>query len=1282
MICLDRQLHRCGCDDIDECSQIPGLCSAGQCSNTIGSYFCRCPVGFDTALDGSRCIDAQTGFCYASIVNGRCANPLPQRMSKSQCCCENRGCWSGSTVPEMCPIRGTEEYQRLCLYSYTVPDPDRPDLGQIPILVPGIIPRPGPGPDFPDVPRDPIPVRPYRPIPPTSVDLPSFTIRPVIVPQNISISIRKQGYNPQKDTFVPSLPLKEGYDAMEGTSLLNEDMIEDDDGASSSAYQEIERFERENAARSQHSTSSTVTAISIPPTSSHAYRVPCPPPSQPPPDPPVPQAIQAFKESANMVAAFNMQWKEEISAMRYELAELRRDVCGELKTFNSNFFNFTQCYNMWTMCRDAATGTSSSTSERVSVGVQTGANGLVRQNTADASVMCQPEPAAFNIFDLMEPPRIEITEGTPEGTTATNSPTSPASPDRPTTGPPLSKPLGRSKLDTCKKKKNCSRADDLDECVANGRICNNGRCVNTEGSFHCVCNAGFEISADGRNCQGICNNGRCVNTEGSFHCVCNAGFEISADGRNCQDTDECLIRNICLNGMCINEDSSFKCICKPGYLLEGTGRFCVDVDECEVPGMCMNGHCVNTEGSFRCECMPGLAVGLDGRVCVDTHMRSTCYGGYKRGQCVRPFFGAVTKSKCCCASVEYAYGEPCQPCPINGVCENMLRTYKCNCNLGFEVDISGKTCIDVDECMINRHLCENGLCRNTPGSFTCHYINECALDPDICQNGVCENMLRTYKCNCNLGFEVDISGKTCIDINECALDPDICQNGVCENMLRTYKCNCNLGFEVDISGKTCIDVDECMINRHLCENGLCRNTPGSFTCHCPKGFTFQPETEFADLRTELCYLTHIDERCGAPIPGRHRVDACCCSVGVAWGPECDECPEKGTLEYTQLCPRPGFSHRGDFINGKPFLKDINECKMIHSLCTNGRCRNTIGSFRCRCDSGFALDFDERNCTDIDECRISPDLCGHGTCVNTAGDFRCDCFTGYESGFMMMKNCMDIDECERNPLLCRGGECINTEGSFRCECPEGHEIASDGSACLDINECELSDKLCRNGQCVNMIGRYQCSCNTGYKSTEDRLSCIDIDECTIENGGCETFCTNSEGSYECSCRRGYALMPDLRSCTDIDECEDSPDICHGGQCTNIPGEFQCLCFDGYMSSEDMKSCLDVNECELNPNICLSGKCENTKGSFICHCDLGFSVRKGTTGCTGETPFTHSGGSEDETIEDRRVGESERRFRRKVTCRRVCVLSGVSLRFKVMRKWSEVCNGVTKVLSVEQ
>lgn len=43
---------------------------------------------------------------------------------------------------------------------------------------------------------------------------------------------------------------------------------------------------------------------------------------------------------------------------------------------------------------------------------------------------------------------------------------------------------------------------DIDECIVNGVMCRNGRCVNTEGSFQCICNAGFELTPDGKNCIG------------------------------------------------------------------------------------------------------------------------------------------------------------------------------------------------------------------------------------------------------------------------------------------------------------------------------------------------------------------------------------------------------------------------------------------------------------------------------------------------------------------------------------------------------------------------------------------------------------------------------------------------------------------------------------------------------------------------------------------------------------------------------------------------------------
>lgn len=36
----------------------------------------------------------------------------------------------------------------------------------------------------------------------------------------------------------------------------------------------------------------------------------------------------------------------------------------------------------------------------------------------------------------------------------------------------------------------------------------------------------------------------------------------------------------------------------------------------------------------------------------------------------------------------------------NGACENMIGTYRCICNPGFEADESGKICTDINECEV------------------------------------------------------------------------------------------------------------------------------------------------------------------------------------------------------------------------------------------------------------------------------------------------------------------------------------------------------------------------------------------------------------------------------------------------------------------------------------------------------------------------------------------------------------------------------------------------------
>ncbi|CAO2594141.1 Fbn2, partial [Lemmus lemmus] len=80
-------------------------------------------------------------------------------------------------------------------------------------------------------------------------------------------------------------------------------------------------------------------------------------------------------------------------------------------------------------------------------------------------------------------------------------------------------------------------------------------------------------------------------------------------------------------------------------------------------------------------------------------------------------------------------------------------------------------------------------------------------------------------------------------------------------------------------------------------------------------------------------------------------------------------------------------------------------------------------------------------TDIDECKVMPNLCSNGQCVNTMGTFRCFCKVGYTTDISGTA-CVDLDECSQSPKPCNF-ICKNTEGSYQCSCPRGYVLQEDG-----------------------------------------------------------------------------------------------------------------------------------------------------------------------------------------------------------------------------------------------
>ncbi|XP_038548862.1 latent-transforming growth factor beta-binding protein 2-like isoform X4 [Micropterus salmoides] len=441
----------------------------------------------------------------------------------------------------------------------------------------------------------------------------------------------------------------------------------------------------------------------------------------------------------------------------------------------------------------------------------------------------------------------------------------------------------------------------------------------------------------------------------------------------------------------------------------------------------------------------------------------------------------------------------------------------------------------------------------------------CESRPGVCGRGRCVDQPGgKHTCVCDQGYQPNSQRTYCQDVNECVQSPGVCSVGECVNTMGSYRCVCPSGYRSSSQLTGCQDIDECQQNP--CSNGRCENTPGSYRCVCRLGYRLSGNT-----------CTDVDECEDAlQCPGQE----CINSQGSY---RCVSC-QAGYRLLNRVCT------------------DVDECRQ--APCSNGRCENTPGSYRCVCRFGYKLQ--NNTCTDVDEC-AEPSQCPGQMCVNTAGSYRCvSCRPGFT---LANRQCADVNECEDSES-CPGQRCVNTEGSYSCvDCQQGYHSVN--GLCADVDECVQASQ-CPGQLCVNTAGSYRCvSCRPGFSSKDG--SCQDIDECASA-GACEAerVCVNTVGSFRCDCRPGYRTSALGRQCRDINECLEGDFCFPRGECVNSPGSYTCVCSQGFTLSDNRTACLDVDEC-VKSGVCLDGRCVNTEGSFQCQCQTGFTTNPERTAC---------------------------------------------------------------------
>lgn len=322
--------------------------------------------------------------------------------------------------------------------------------------------------------------------------------------------------------------------------------------------------------------------------------------------------------------------------------------------------------------------------------------------------------------------------------------------------------------------------EEINECVEGTHTCNavGSGCVDTYGSFYCVCNIGY-LQID--------PSPVCVPCPKGYYCDTVNDIQPSQcpDHSNTSDTGAV---------------SMTECLCNPGY----TGP---DGGPCTV---CLTGTYKSGLGTHQCTmCPPNSLTARVGSTTASDCLCKTGFTGPDGGPCIACIVG---KYKDINGSVA------CTTCPsLSGTVSGATTEIGgCICNVGTSGPNGGPCSICPSQTYKGIRgssacvLCPTELPMSNPGSSN---VSQC-FDASSC--------FASAGCVCVAGYHHTTNGALpCQDINECSTNTHGCDTlrSVCKNYMGYYQCECpwrNTGG-INSTCNPCLQSERYLVNMDTCE---------------------------------------------------------------------------------------------------------------------------------------------------------------------------------------------------------------------------------------------------------------------------------------------------------------------------------------------------------------------------------------------------------------------------------------------------------------------------------